>query len=148
MGIFLFSLISLYGCGLSDNFYNNQTKLSSSSDTWSVTNSTQSIDDHTYNGCYNFTGYGTLWSYNSDEDKTITAPYSLNVKSGQAKLILITQDNEVSTILENSKNTSVTEGTLDIHIKKGLNRIKFVGNEADTELQITIEEGTLKTIDV
>lgn len=145
--ILLFSLLSLCSCGLSDDFYNNQTELISSSDTWSATNSVQSIKDHIYTGSYNFTGYKTIWSYNSDEEKVITAPYSLKLKSGQAKLILITEDNEVSTIIQNTKNSCVTEGKLGIHVKKGLNRIKFVGNNADAELKLTIEEGTLKSED-
>lgn len=147
ISIILLSFIFLFNWWQPNNFYNASNELISSSDKWSAKHLNQSISENTYKGTCSFNGYGTIWSYNCDEDKVITAPYSLNVKSGQAKLILITEDNEVSTIVENTANAEITEGKLNIHVKKGDNRIKFVGSDADAELELTIEEGTLKTID-
>ncbi|ARC84296.1 putative lipoprotein [Clostridium argentinense CDC 2741] len=140
----------LIGCG--DNFmdrvYNDDIKIANDSDTFGLDKSDETIEEGVYKGKVKLSGSGTIWTYESDEDFDLQVPYTLSVKSGQGKLVLISPDNTVVTLVENTAKSSV-EGntTLTIPVKKGINRIKLVGyKKADIELELNIEKGTFKSI--
>lgn len=140
----------LIGCG--DNFmdrvYNNDIKIANDSDTFGLDKSDETIEEGVYKGKVKLSGSGTIWTYESNEDFDLQVPYTLSVKSGKAKIVLISPDNTVVTLVENTAKSSV-EGntTLTIPIKKGINRIKLVGyKKADIELELHIEKGTFKSI--
>ncbi|WP_291580319.1 50S ribosomal protein L7ae [Clostridium sp. UBA6640] len=140
----------LIGCG--DNFmdrvYNDDDKIASDSNTFGVDESDETIEEGIYKGKLKLSGSGTIWIYESDEDFDLQVPYTLSVKSGKAKLVLISPNNTVATLVENTAKSSVEENTaLTIPIKKGINRIKLVGyKKADIELELHIEKGEFKKI--
>lgn len=146
MTIIMISL--LIGCG--DNFmdrvYNDDSKIANEYDTFSLDESDETIEEGVYKGKFKLSGSGTIWTYESDEDFDLQAPYILSVKSGKAKIVLISPDNTVVTLVENTAKSTVEGNTaLTVPIKKGINRIKLVGyKKADIELELHIEKGEFK----
>lgn len=146
----IFMFIVFIGCGDTNSaIYNNDKKLAETSDSWSLFNNNQSIANNEFNGTYELSGCGTIWRYSSDEQVDLQVPYNLIVKSGKAKLILITPDNEVKTLVENTSKSPVKdEATFTLPIEKGLNRIKLVGSKkANIQVQLKIDEGTFEKIE-
>lgn len=90
----------------------------------------------------------TVWSYESEEDKLLDITYLINVTSGKLKLVLISPDNSVTNIIEQTEKSDMTNSaTNNLDIKKGLNRIKIVGDK-DTvaDLDIKIIQGDFKEL--
>lgn len=148
----IFMFIIFIGCGdgdITSAIYNNDKKLAETSDSWSLFNNNQSIENNEFNGTYELSGCGTIWRYSSDEQFDLQVPYNLTVNSGKAKLILITPDNEVKTLVENTSKSPVKyESTFTLPIEKGLNRIKLVGSKkANIQVQLKIDEGTFEKIE-
>lgn len=142
--MFLFLCLMLAGCDYTKS-YDDSSKLSSSADSWSLNYSSQSIKEGVYKGTMKLSGYGTIWRYDSDKDQDVSAKYKLNVKSGKAKLILVTPDKNVSVLVENEKKS--TDGSIDIPVKKGKNMVKLVGyDSADVEVEFTSNKGELSGI--
>ena len=97
-----------------------------------------------YSYSCSLSGTRTVWHYDAQKDSDIELNYLLSVtKGGKAKLVLITPDNEVITLVENTDNTVNTEmQSQTVSIKKGNNRIKIVGSNAPKlELKLRIEVG-------
>lgn len=138
--------ISLFGCSsnnLPENFYEDSTIFTGQSNGYSMKKSVQSVKNNVYNGKFTFNGFGTLWNYETDQDKTISASYSLKVSNGKGKLVLINGDNDVSILSELSSNLVPEKKDIKLKLKKGTNIIKFVGQDAETEMTLTVEEGKL-----
>jgi hypothetical protein len=146
-----FMIISLLiGCGKNtmDKVYNDSSKIASVSDTFGLDESKETIESGIYKGSLKLSGGGTIWTYESSSDLDLKAPYFLSVKSGRAKIVLISPDNTVINLVENT-NKATMKGTasLTVPIKKGNNRIKVVGYEkADIDIELHIEKGTFKKI--
>ncbi|MCW6060831.1 hypothetical protein LAV35_10680 [Clostridium sporogenes] len=75
-------------------------------------------------------------------------PYILSVKSGKAKIVLISPANTVVNLVENTDKATMKGTTsLTLPIKKGNNRIKLVGyKKADIDIELHIEKGTFEKI--
>lgn len=144
-------IVSLFiGCGNSavNNIYNDNNKIKSEADTFSLNESEETIESGVYKGKLKLSGSGTIWTYESNEDIDLKVPYTLSVKNGKAKIVLISPDNKVINLVENT-NKATIDGTtsLTVPIKKGDNRIKVVGYEkADIDIELHIEKGTFKKI--
>ena len=74
--------------------------------------------------------------------------YLLNVTSGKVKLVLISADNSVTTLIERSQKSELVDyATNVLQIKKGLNTIKIVANDnASFEFNIKIPKGEFKEL--
>lgn len=80
-----------------------------------------------------FNGRETLWSYNIlDENQDIEIDFSFSLSKGQAKVVHIDDEGNVTTVIECSPETS-TDGfvTKTISLKSGLNRLKIVGYDCE-----------------
>lgn len=144
--------IGFIGCGdgdITSAIYTNDKELAATYDSWSLFNNNQSIENNEFNGTYELSGCGTIWKYSSDEQVDLQVPYNLTVKGGKAKLILITPDNEVKTLVENTSKSPVKdECTFTLPLEKGLNRIKLVGsNKTNIQVQLKIDEGIFQKIE-
>ena len=147
--IFLVLLVCLlaafsFGCGDNNATYDDDAKIAGSGDSSSTSSSSMYIfgDDFTQTAV--ITGTRTIWRYKADHDFDLTISYLLSVsEGGKAKLVLISPDDKVTTIIENADNTVYDEmKTKSIALKKGVNRIKIVGQEKPKfELKLHIEEG-------
>ena len=143
-------MILFVGCNKStiDKVYNDSNKIASVSDTWGLDESNQTIEPGIYKGSLKLSGSGTIWTYDSSSDIDLKVPYILSVKSGKAKIVLISPDNMVVTLIESTSKATM-EGTtsLTVPIKKGNNRIKLVGYEkSDVDIELHIEKGIFKKI--
>jgi hypothetical protein len=148
MTIMLISL--MLGCGNNamDKVYNDNSKIASESNTFGLDESEQTIESGTYKAKLKLSGSGTIWEYESDSDVDREVPYILSVKSGKAKIVLISPDNAVTNLVENTDKATMNETTtITVPIKKGNNRIKVVGyKKADIEIELYIEQGTFRNI--
>ena len=91
-------------------------------------------------------GARTIWRYNTTTDVDVTFFYSLSVTDGgKAKLVLVTPDKEVITLVENADNTVSEEmQSQTVSLKAGNNRIKIVGYDAPKfDLRLSVDVGLL-----
>ena len=89
-----------------------------------------------------FDGRETLWSDTLDENENIEVDFSFTLSKGQAKVVHIDDDGNVTTVIECLPETS-TDGfvTKTISLKSGLNRLKIVGYDCkDVELKMLFKE--------
>ncbi|MGH4125280.1 MAG: 50S ribosomal protein L7ae [Clostridium sp.] len=159
----IMTLILLIGCGSNNDInmdkfnkiYNDNSEIADESDFYSIDKghtildgTNETIESGTYKGKLKLSGSGTIWTYESSTDFDLKVPYSLSVKSEKAKIVLILPDNTVVDLVENTAKATIKgPASITVPIKKGNNRIKVVGyNEADINLELHIEKGTLKKI--
>lgn len=137
-------LILLTGCSANMNkIYSDNKKIASEDDSYTLNKSVTNLENGTFTGSFKLSGSLTLWSYDSDKDDNLQVPYNLSVKSGKAKLVLITPDNEVVDLVENSKNAAISEDTtINVPLKKGNNRIRLIGyKQSSIHLNMKIDKG-------
>ena len=148
MIITMMSVSLLVGCGsnMMNKIYNDNSKIADESDTYGVDDSEETIESGNYKGKMKLSGSLTIWKYESSEDFDLEVPYTLSVKSQKAKIVLISPDNTVVTLVENTDKATI-EGktTIAVPIKKGTNRIKLVGyDKADIDVELHIDQGEFK----
>lgn len=134
----------LAGCGTNPMLaiYDNDAKIASNTNTYSLTNVEQVHSDlHFTASVGKMEGMDTVWVFDAEEDTAVDITYQLNVSSGKAKLVLIDPEKEVSVIVEcDSKMEEPVQETLDI--RKGNNRIKIVaGENTQFDIDFTISQG-------
>lgn len=143
--IIIIIITPLIGCenNTTDKIYNNDSKIASLSDDFLLDSDTETVESGIYKGKFKLSGSKTIWTYESSSDFDLKVPYKLSLKSGKAKIILITPDNRVINLVENTNKSPVNESALlIIPIKKGNNRIKLVGyKKADINIELQIKEG-------
>lgn len=148
MSIMIISL--LVGCmnTTTNKVYNDNNKIASVSDTFGLDESNETIESGIYKGKFKLSGSGTIWTYESSTDFDLQIPYTLLVKSEKAKIVLISPDNTVVNLLENTSDFTIEGATsVTAPIKKGNNRIKVVGYEkADIDIELHIDTGTFQKI--
>ena len=129
--ILCFSMVLISGCD-NNSTYDDDTKIASNADNYtSMLSSTKSWGKD-FSMSATLTGTKTIWRYWASEDVNIRLSYMLSVtQGGKAKLVLITPDNEVIILSENTDNTVMSEMKSEtIVLKKGNNRIKIVGQDS------------------
>ncbi len=150
LGVILVVSISLLtGCDISNRIYYDNSKIIKDYDSLNIDMIEETAGDATYSAILKLSGSATIWKYESDKDITLKAPYDLLVKSGKAKIVLISPDNKITTLIESSgESVGRKTSVFKLNIKKGYNRIKLVGYEkADIDLEIHIEKGEFQEID-
>ncbi|GAA0085303.1 lipoprotein [Clostridium sp. CTA-7] len=144
--VILLMIISLLiGCSndITNSIYDNNAKIAKSYDSFGLDDSKETIESGVYTGKLKLSGCGTIWRYESDSDFNLEAPCKLSVKSGKAKIVLISPDDTVTNLVEiSNKDTTDENTTLTLPIKKGINRIKIVGyDKADINIELNITKG-------
>ena len=146
VAVLLFVVASLPGCGDLNATYDDNAAIASSGDSSSARASTSIIIGHSLSVTATMTGSRTIWSYNALSDVDITVSYSLSVTDGgKAKLVLITPDDEVITLVENADKTQTGDlQSKTVSLQAGKNRIKIVGYDSPRfDLKLSVEEGVL-----
>lgn len=146
-------IISLFiGCSNNtmDKIYDDNNKIANIYDSFSLDKSVEKIESGTYKGNLKLSGSMTIWTYDSSEDFDLQVPYTLSVKSGKAKIVLVSPDNTVVNLVENTDKSTVEGKTsLTVPIKKGKNRIRVVGyKKADINLELQIDKGTFNKVEL
>ena len=151
--VMIFIVLSMVLVGCSKNYmtsiYNDNEKISSNTNSFNLDVDKQSIDGQEFKGVIKkIEGMDTIWTYESDKDIELDMTYLLNVVSGKLKLVLISPDSSVTTLIERSKESEVVDyATNTLQIKKGLNRIKMVANKnTNIEFNIIIPNGEFKEL--
>jgi len=147
--ITILSVGTLTGCENYElnQWYEKDSKISKDTDRYAIDTSTRTAENGIYNGDTTLTGTLTVWEYTAEADEIIEVPYAFTVSSGSAKLVHISEDKTVTTLLESTEKeaSSESEGTLEIPLKKGLNRLKMVGkNSATYTLELNIQMGEFR----
>ncbi len=89
-----------------------------------------------------FDGRETLWTENVKEEQDIQVDLSFSLSKGQAKLVHIDEEDNVTTIMECTPE-NLTDGYVEktISLKPGKNRLRIVGYDCeDIDLQIIFLE--------
>ena len=125
-------MVLISGCGDFNPIYDDDTKIAGNSDSYSSKMSSTRSWGKDFSMSATLTGTKTIWRYRAKEDINIRLSYMLSVtEGGKAKLVLITPDNEVMILSENTDNTVMSEMKSEtIVLKKGNNRIKIVGQDS------------------
>lgn len=146
VSIVVIALVVLTGCSSNymSSIYNDEEKLVSETNSYNLNESDQKIEEQKFSGTVEFEGMDTIWTFNSEEDTEIDMKYLFKVTRGKAKLVLITPDESLITMIETSKNSELKDYAVNkIPVKKGLNRIRLVAaNNAKIEFDINIDYGT------
>lgn len=135
--IMLISLLFLFMMACSNEFakqeYNSNEKISLMNDHYSkefsVFNSTNEEISLTIS---KFNGRETLWTKKSEKNEDMEMNLSFRLSKGQAKIVHIDNDNNVTTIIECMPDTSTDEFiTKTVSLKSGQNRLKIVGYDCE-----------------
>ena len=151
--VLIFLAFLLTGCSGKNValIYDDDNIISSNSNNFNLDIEEQRIDGEKFLAIINkMEGMDTIWSYESDEDKELDIKYLLNVNSGKFKLVLISPDNDITNIIERTKESEIKNyATNNIKIKKGLNRIKLVAaKKSKGEFDIKISNGNFKELGI
>lgn len=126
------------------NLYNSDKKLAADFNTYNLAHANENVDDHKITGKFEtFEGMIKLWELEAEEDAEITMEYTLHVTKGNVKLVLISPDGTVSTLVEKT-GESPDDGadSLKVPVKAGENRIKIVGDKnSGVEFELSMDEG-------
>lgn len=80
-----------------------------------------------------FDGRETIWTGTSLQDQDIELPLFLSLSKGQAKIVHIDEDGNVTTLIECTPDTSTAEYvTKTVSLKSGQNRLKIIGYDCET----------------
>lgn len=85
-----------------------------------------------------FDGRETLWSDRVKEEQSIEMEFLLTLSEGQAKVVIVDEEENVTTLIECSPETG-TDGLVSktVELSKGKNYIKIVGYDCkDMELKM------------
>lgn len=131
-----FSLV-LSACGNSS--YNNRSLILSNEDnyTYKKCADTGSTDASLKREFQGFNGKDTIWLLEAADDASISLDVSANLSSGKFKVLLVSNNNDITTLLEGdgTQNTSVDLGS-------GTARIMLVGDHANGSCEIILSEIT------
>ena len=131
-----FSLaLVLSACGNSS--YNDRSLILSDEDSYTYQKcvDTGSTDTSLKRDFQGFNGKDTIWILDAAENASISLDLSANLASGKFKVLLVSEDNDITTLLEgdDTQNTSVD-------LEKGTARIILVGDHANGSCEITLSE--------
>lgn len=141
------SSLVISGCGSNymNSLYSNNKEISSDTNSFSLNNDNQALDEKGYVGKLEFEGMDTIGEFNPERNTEVEISYLLSVTKGKAKLVLIKPDGDLETIVENKDNTKQSKmNSTKLSITKGENRIKLVAQDnAQIELKINVSNGEL-----
>lgn len=140
----LFLTFGMAGCDVTaDVDYNDAKTLAKSGDTYSRVNYSQTKNAKrvTISG-EKFAGMDTLWRHQADEGEEAGLSFTLGVEKGKVKLVFINPDGEVTTLVEcqSEDGQGVTKsGESPVKMQKGENRIKLVGEDNSTGVEVILD---------
>jgi uncharacterized protein YxeA len=147
MSTLLIALICLSVTGCSNEFakqeYDSDKIISKTEDRYAK----EISESNTINGEYTLTiskfdGRETIWKNTLEQGQDIELGFCLSLSEGQVKIVHIDEENNVTTVIECSPETS-TDGyeTKTLSLKSGQNRLKIVGYDCkNIDLKMTISE--------
>ena len=137
--------IGLTGCGneFAKQEYNDAEKIAQIEDRYAKDNSFSNHIDGGYTLTVSkFNGRQTLWSKTLEKSAEIEIQFDFSISSGNAKVVYIDCNNNVTVLIECSQNDSNEQtATKTVSLTSGLNRLKIVGYDCkDIDLKILFDE--------
>ena len=146
----LFSLIlcvtiGFTGCGneFAKQEYNDDEKIVQIADRYAKSNSVFNPIEGGYSlNALRFDGRETLWEKTLEDSAEIEWQIDLNIKSGNAKVVFIDSNNDITVLIEHLQNNSNELTTTKIvSLTNGLNRLKIVGYDCENiDLKLFFDE--------
>lgn len=146
----LFSLIlcvtvSFTGCGneYAKQEYNDDEKIVQIADRYAKNNSVFNPIEGGYSlTASQFDGRETLWEKKLEDNAEIEIQIDLNITSGNAKVVFIDSNNDVTVLIERLQNDSNEQtATKTVSLTNGLNRLKIVGYDCENiDLKLFFDE--------
>ena len=137
--------ICLTGCGneFAKQEYNDVEKIVQIEDRYAKENSVFNPVDGGYSlTASKFDGRQTLWKKTIEKNAEIEIQLDLTISSGNAKVVYIDSDNNLTVLIECSQNNSDEQTAIKtVSFTSGLNRFKIVGYDCkDVDLKILFAE--------
>ena len=128
-------MMLMTGCsnGFAENEYDSVEKIAKIEDRYAKEDSVFNPIDGGYSLVVSkFDGRQTLWTDTLEENQSIEIEFSFVITKGQAKIVHIDKDGNVTTVIECTPETS-TDGyvTKTISMPSGKNRLKIVGFDCE-----------------
>ncbi|MGN0485155.1 MAG: hypothetical protein ACI4HI_16555 [Lachnospiraceae bacterium] len=130
--------------------YDSNESIASTGDHYSKASSVFNLTDNEYSlTVSNFDGRETLWTNTLEDDQDTEIDFSLCLSKGQAKVVHVDENGNVTTIMECSHKSSVEDVVTEtVSLKAGVNRLKLVGYDCeDVELKMLFEDSELVNSD-
>lgn len=123
--------------------YNNKEWLVTSGDHYNYKNRIGKLTINSAKIDYNMSGVETFWKFIVEEKTNIYFQCKNTLLNGKAKLILVSPTNEIEIMFEGNIDDDYV-----INLDKGISRIRFVGEKAVGNLEITFEYGDNVKVEV
>ena len=146
----LFSLIlcvtiGFTGCGneFAKQEYNDDEKIVQIADRYAKNNSVFNPIEGGYSlTASQFDGRETLWEKKLEDNAEIEIQIDLNITSGNAKVVFIDSNNDITVLIERLQNDSNEQtATKTVSLTNGLNRLKIVGYDCENiDLKLFFDE--------
>lgn len=134
--LLVLALVScLSGCshaGLAqENDYTNKDKITSAYNQYNYQLRDGTITETEADFTFDFTGTDRLWTITAQEDTEIKCLYEAQITDGKFKMVLITPEKNISSVLEGS-----SAATVILKLHEGENVVKIVGYQAKGSIDI------------
>lgn len=136
----------LSGCGnnaFAEREYNSNEKIAEEADKYAMSFCKfESMEESLSYVVEKFDGRETIWTENRDDDVECEMDISFTLSKGQAKVVHVDADGNVTTVIECTPET-ITDGfvTKTVALMKGENRLKIVGyNCKELNLEVIFRE--------
>ena len=144
-GLIFCLTISFTGCGneFAKQQYNDDEKIVQIADRYAKSNSVFNPIEGGYSlNALRFDGRETLWEKTLEDSAEIELQIDLNIKSGNAKVVFIDSNNDITVLIEHLQNNSNELTTTKIvSLTNGLNRLKIVGYDCENiDLKLFFDE--------
>ena len=144
-GLIFCLTISFTGCGneFAKQQYNDDEKIVQIADRYAKSNSVFNPIEGGYSlNALRFDGRETLWEKTLEDSAEIELQIDLNIKSGNAKVVFIDSNNDITVLIERLQNNSNELTTTKIvSLTNGLNRLKIVGYDCENiDLKLFFDE--------
>lgn len=129
-----FALV-LSACGNSS--YNDRSLILSNEDSYTYQKcvDTGSTDTSLKREFQGFNGKDTIWILDATDDASISLYLSATLPSGKFKVLLVSEDNDITTLLEGDDTQETS-----VDLAKGTARIILIGDHANGSCEITLSE--------
>lgn len=145
LGLILCLTFSFTGCGneFAKQEYNDDEKIVQIADRYAKNNSVFNPIEGGYSlTASQFDGRETLWEKKLEDNAEIEIQIDLNITSGNAKVVFIDSNNDVTVLIERLQNDSNEQtATKTVSLTNGLNRLKIVGYDCENiDLKLFFDE--------
>ena len=134
----------LMGCSGVANIYDDNSRIASDTNTFNLDAIEQEIQGTTFSASVErMEGMDTVWTMESAETTDIDIAYDITSYSGKVKLVLISPDGELTTLVECTSDTNSSDNTT-LSLQQGEYRIKLVaGENTKFDISLSVTDGTL-----